>query len=207
MIASLDAPTTVALISAAAALGGGAITATINGWLGGREKVVEGLRTLRLHVYPSVWRRTSVLSRWPHTNVSYAGLERLHLDLRTWYYNVGGLYLSENARARYGDLQELLAAHLRSVQGQPAAAISPATYADLSQVASVFRSALTEDLDSRRQRSILLTLRRSRSHRRQARDARTRLRAATAAASGAGDVPYTLQAEDERLQPPAPVTT
>jgi hypothetical protein len=69
--------------------------------------VAEELRDLRLRWYPPVWKRTSVLSNWPRPNAARENLERLRVDLRAWYFAGGGLYLSENARKRYGELQKL----------------------------------------------------------------------------------------------------
>lgn len=191
----------VALITAAAALVGGLVTAVVTGWLASRERVAEELRERRLGVYPPVWKRTSTVSRWPRTNATYADVERLHFDLRSWYYDVGGLFLSENARGRYGELQQIAAAHLS--QGRAAAdELTPTAYEDLMEVASAFRTALTEDLESRRQRSLWRSIRRERLHKRQRADARRRMR--TAGAEGANHrVRYELRAEDQLLQEPS----
>jgi hypothetical protein len=91
----------------------------------------------------------------------------LHYKLREWYYDVGGLYLSENARARYGDMQELLDVYLapRSPDDdtpvpQPSSgkAWEHSPYKALMESCSAFRTALTEDLATRRSRSILWTI-------------------------------------------------
>ncbi|HZC69886.1 MAG TPA: hypothetical protein VE442_04275 [Jatrophihabitans sp.] len=100
-----------AILVAIVGVAGAAIGAGLNGWIGARQKVADELRERRLLAYPSVWNRTSVISRWPRTDAGRAHLARLHDDLRTWYYAGGGMYLSENARARYGDLQNLLEAY------------------------------------------------------------------------------------------------
>ena len=88
-----------------------------------------------------------------------AGLQR---DLRRWYFDVGGgLYMSENARDRYGQLQALLAAvianypKLQNDRGQP----SDGTSLDLQESCSALRTALTEDLETRAQRSVLRSIR------------------------------------------------
>jgi hypothetical protein len=174
----------VALVTALAALISGLVTAAVTGWLAGREKVADELREIRLRIYPPLWKRTSTLSRWPRTDVTWAGLERFHLDLRRWYYDTGGLYLSENARARYGDVQELVAAHLDDNLRDPDGELPASVYDALMHSASSFRTALTEDLESRRQRSLWWTLSRARVHHAQKHDARRRLAAAAAGTTG-----------------------
>lgn len=198
LIAAADS---IALVSAVAALVAGAITAATTSWLGGREKVAQELRESRLAVYPTVWERTSVLSRWPVTDLAYDGLERLHIDLRRWYYAIGGLYLSENARARYGELQTLVATQLATSGANASTPIPPGAYEALSESASSFRTALTEDLESRRQRSLVWAIGQSRRHRRQAVEAGRRLdavRAEVPVTSGA-TLRYRLRPSDETL--------
>jgi hypothetical protein len=193
----------VALISAIAALVAGLVTAAVTGWLAGREKAAEDVRELRLDSYPPVWRRTSAISRWPQTNLTYADLERLHLDLRKWYFEVGGLFLSENARKRYGYVQRLVDALLSGDGHAPDDELAARAYDDLMETASAFRTALTEDLESRRQRSLWWTLSRARLHKRQTIEAERRLRAA-ALEGGDRRVRYELSAEDQVLEPSSP---
>lgn len=82
-----------ALIVAVVAVIGAAIGAAVSSWLGGRQAVSQDTREHRLASYPSVWSRTSVVSRWPKTTARFENLCDLHTDLRTWYYTIGGLYL------------------------------------------------------------------------------------------------------------------
>ena len=112
-----------------------------------------GAGELRLKTYPPVWQRTAVVSRWPRTDASPRHLERLHRDLREWYYGVGGLYLSANARVRYEELQRVLEAYAGS--DSTGTRLPDPIYTDVMQAASAFRTSLTEDLQSRQQRSLL----------------------------------------------------
>ena len=177
----------VTLISAGAALGASIVTASVNSWLTTRAKVGEELRDQRLKIYPGIWERTKLFSRWPRTEATYEDLRRLHRHLREWYYETGGLYMSENCRARYGEMQELFAAQL-SDGPAPTARIGPTEYDDLMEICSAFRTALNEDLESRRQGSLLWSVRKGLLHRRQKRAAKQRVAAAAsrrgAAASG-----------------------
>ena len=120
-----------------------AVLALINSWLNSREKVAENIRDQRIRTYPAVWERTSVVSRWPRTDATRDNAVRLHLDLRTWYYSSGGLFLSEDAQERYDHLQVVLEALLAK---DPAA---PLEYDELMDAAHWLRDGLAEDLRTR----------------------------------------------------------
>jgi hypothetical protein len=102
-------------------------------------------------------------------------LEELHRKLRRWYYDTGGLYLSELARKRYGDVQELIEALLKHKRGRRDTPLDPGEYQDLMETASAMRTALTQDLDTRRRKSIRETWRRKRWHVKAEREAKIRI--------------------------------
>jgi hypothetical protein len=184
-----------AVIVAVIAVVGAAVGATVSSWLGGRQAVSQDLRERRLASYPSVWTRTSVVSRWPRTNAGIENLEALHGDLRTWYYTVGGLYLSENARTRYGHLQELVGRVVdRGV------ADSDVDYDDVMEAASAFRSALTEDIQSRQQRSLVAAVSRALTHRRE--DVRAGRRLSRHPSDPRPSARIDVGADEEHLKPP-----
>jgi hypothetical protein len=107
--------------------------------------------------------------------MTWADLEELHLAFRSWYYTSGGLFMSELTRGRYGDAQEVIGAYLRSHQEQaPGARVGDRDYEAIAETCGAFRTAMTEDLATRRQRSFLLTVRSRRWHRRRAREAQAR---------------------------------
>src|SRR5271157_2750394 len=57
------------------------------------------LRTHRIEVYAELWKKTGLLSQWPRNDdLTYQELQRFTADLRTWYYERGGMYLSATAR-------------------------------------------------------------------------------------------------------------
>jgi Holliday junction resolvase-like predicted endonuclease len=146
----------------------GAAGAWVKAVLAIREKVGEELRARRLATYPAVWRESAVLSYWPPAKLTYEDLAALNLRLRAWYFTIGGLYLSENSRQRYGELKELICADLEhwgavEVEGE----LGRERYSDLAKTCSAFRTALTEDLQTRRQRSVWWTLTRWRLHKKQ----------------------------------------
>lgn len=108
----MDASITSPVVAAIAGIVVASSVALVKAAIASRGQENEELRTLRLKVYPAVWRLTSMVPRWPQADPTYRDLWRLHLEPRTWYYDSGGLYLSENARTRYGEMQELLDAYL-----------------------------------------------------------------------------------------------
>jgi hypothetical protein len=137
----------VALVSAVA-------LALVNSWITARAGIDGELRSKRLEVYPPLWQATAAISRWPRNDLSHKALVDLHRDLRTWYYGTGGLFLSERARARYGDVQKRIAV-LVEHEVEPACVLVDDRYDDLMKTASSLRTALTEDLDTRRRTSLL----------------------------------------------------
>ena len=174
---------------------GAVLGAVLSSWLAGRAKAADAVRDVRLKAYPLVWEQTSVVSRWPHTDANWAHLSDLQLALRTWYYETGGLYLSENARRRFGSLQELLAAMLDHSKGK--VDLAAAEYVAVMEEASAFRSALTEDLQSREQHSLVSLVRRAVQHRTQQSAALRRRRSVLPAPPAAATSPA----------PPAPATS
>lgn len=172
--------------------GGG--TAYIQGALSARTKASEELRDRRLECYPELWRQTAALSHWPRPDLTWQDVRDLHVSFRRWYYTAGGLYLSTRSRARYGEVQELLSAQLASVEDLSTAVIDPAR-GQLSETCSVLRTALTEDLATRRQRSLAWTITSAVWHARKARKARARIKAA-------GKGVLVLPASELELAPP-----
>src|SRR3954447_14177305 len=104
-------PWMLVLITGLAGLVSGLVSAAANTWLANRSKVSEELREQRLKAYPNIWERTAKFSRWPRNDVTNAELAEFERDLRSWYYRIGGLYMSENARHRYGHVQELVSVY------------------------------------------------------------------------------------------------
>lgn len=171
---------TLAIAAPLLGLVAAAALALINNWINARAGVDENLRTQRLEQYPALWAATAVASRWPRVAVNRDSLEDLRRTLRSWYYQQGGLVLSEQARARYGDIQELIAAYLASEDGGDATdVLAPNSYTDLMDTATALRTALTQDRDTRRRKSARDNRRRTRWHVSAARAARARIASAT----------------------------
>jgi hypothetical protein len=148
--------------------------ALVNSWISARAGVDENLRAQRLERYPALWNSTGAISRWPRVDVTRGSLEKLHETLRSWYYAGGGLFLSESARARYGNVQELIEAML-SHKADPDCRLAEDAYTALMETASALRTALSEDLNTRRRELLRERWRRARRHAAAARKAAERI--------------------------------
>ncbi|MFI6875164.1 hypothetical protein ACIBL6_17180 [Streptomyces sp. NPDC050400] len=172
-----------ALIAAILSAVGGvlitAIVAAIKAALTSRATINESLRNLRLEKYPEVWQATSHLSPWPRRSLTDHELQEFHTSLQSWYYEEGGPYLSYSARDRYDEMQQSLEAWLEGGRRPATTPVPDVVYDGLLGVCHSLRTALTEDLETRRARSMIRALKRSRKHRIQARKAATCIDALT----------------------------
>jgi hypothetical protein len=171
----------LAIITGLLGLLAAGILALLNSWIGTRSGIDENLRSQRLELYPGLWNATAAVSRWPRVDLTRSTLEELHRSLRSWYYAKGGIFLSGPARERYGDVQKLIGA-LLTHNGNADDVLAEDRYTDLMKTASSLRTALTQDLDTRRRKSFWDTRRRARWHADEAKKAQTRIARATASA-------------------------
>lgn len=145
------------------AVGGSAvIIAGLVAWLGKlwadritrAEKLLQeidvDLRKRRIEVYAALWKSTSLLPMWPKApGVTYQQLMRFSESLRTWYFEIGGMYLSRSTHANaYAPLQQELKELLET---HPSGVITDAHYESIRRRCSALRSALASDIESRRE--------------------------------------------------------
>jgi hypothetical protein len=137
-----------------------------------RELEVEldrDLRTERRKAYCDLWKRLEPLAIYaPKHQLDGTSLRALSAELTEWYYEVGGVYLTETAKGLYFTLQDLLqiertgvvrAADRRfqrdpkNVRGLVALGTPPAehdkAYFELFRAASDLRSCVARELNSR----------------------------------------------------------
>jgi hypothetical protein len=117
------------------------------------------LRAHRIKAYEALWKMTSVLPRWPRAKeLTYRQLKEFSADMRVWYFEVGGLYLSERSMRSYNDLQEKIWSILdeiaepdldRIVQGSERRDLG-SHYDSIRLKCSKLRTSLTSDVLSRR---------------------------------------------------------
>jgi hypothetical protein len=110
--------------------------------------VDSDLRAHRIEVYSELWKKTGLLPQWPRNQqLTYQQLRQLTTDLRDWYFEHGGMYLSRNARDAYGKVQEAMGSVLTAHED---GVVSELDYDAVRTQCSTLRSELTEDLLSRR---------------------------------------------------------
>lgn len=107
------------------------------------------LRGRRITVYSELWKKTGALPQWPpNRDLTYRDLSDLTAELRKWYFESGGMYLSTTAREAYGAVQESLTTVLgRNEDGK----VSDSDYDAIRGKCSALRTELTRDLLSRRE--------------------------------------------------------
>jgi hypothetical protein len=120
-----------------------------------RQKLDEALRSERLVQYKKLWLITGRLPQWPRAALVQGDLVAMSEALRDWYFQDGGIYLSTKSRTLYTGVQESIAT---AGAGRDAgAAVDDPDYDRIRAACSALRSALTNDLASRRGRSRIFT--------------------------------------------------
>jgi len=141
-----SAPASLAI--AAITIIGAFVGALISHLLTQRGSVDAAVHKSRSEVYKLVWEKTALFSRWPRrTGVTCSNLRTLSEELRDWYFLAGGWYLSDSARAAYGNLQEALNDPSRPASANP---LRDSDYTLLQDLCSRLRTELTHDLLSRK---------------------------------------------------------
>src|SRR6266545_4783442 len=125
------------LSTAVIGLGAGAGLAALKYTLTQRARMHEDLWSRRLDPYRDIWALSSQFSRWPRQHPTIADIERLHERLRQWYYGLGAIF---------------------AAAADPREPVSDGDYADMVVIFSRFRTALANDLESRRKRSIIWSM-------------------------------------------------
>jgi len=146
----------------ASAGGAGLIIAGLGAWLGrvwadrlSQSQKLMGeidldLRKRRIDAYSQLWKSTGLLPQWPRTEgVTYEHLYEFSGLLRQWYYEVGGIYLSRTShKVGFVPLQECLGQLRRQGRTVP---LADADYESIRKLCSGLRTALANDIESRRE--------------------------------------------------------
>src|SRR3954468_17857938 len=113
------------------------------------------LRRERLAGYSDLWSRLEVLNKYgrPSSRLSRVDTERLVADLKRWYFQVGGIYLSEPTRNDYFALQDALQhalATARVCDDAELEAAEDAAFEFIRVRSSRLRTSLTRDVGTRK---------------------------------------------------------
>ncbi len=155
-------PIEIVLTALSAAGGSAVVVAGLAAWLGKvwADRIAQNqkllgdidvdLRIRRLEVYPELWNATSILPKWPKASgVTYEDLLAFSQLLRDWYFEKGGMYLSQTTHNQgYSPLQDALADVLKANNSGP---VSGEHYERIRERCSALRSKLADDIESRRE--------------------------------------------------------
>ena len=109
------------------------------------------LRTRRLTVYAELWTHLKLLARYDRPEpLVEATLRKVTESMRDWYFDVGGLYLSEDARTAYFKLKGTIQALLDNPKYSHGAELDSTDSDTVLAQASLLRAQLTKDVGTRK---------------------------------------------------------
>jgi hypothetical protein len=132
----------------------GLLTGAVLALLASRQRLeVEydiQLRNHRIEAYQALWKILEPLAYYaPPSAVTYAVATDLSHALRTWYFEVGGLFLSEASRDAYFDLQKGLGGVVKEPRAANDLPLGTRRFERLRALASRLRTASTQDVATR----------------------------------------------------------
>jgi hypothetical protein len=108
------------------------------------------IRKLRTAAYLELWRLLKSLARYDLPQpLTLVVLNELSIAMRNWYFDSGGLFLSENSRAPYFELKELIRQTVGQPREQVEIALSNDEIGQIIAIASRLRASLAQDLGTR----------------------------------------------------------
>ncbi len=110
----------------------------------------KDLRASRLRVYSTLWSKLELLAKYSRPQpVNAESLDLLSAKLRQWYFEDGGIYMSQTTRDAYFSLQDELQHVLPSDKGTDRR-LSAEDFERLRRAGSALRTAMTVDVGTRR---------------------------------------------------------
>lgn len=132
----------------------GLLTGAVLALLASRQRLeVEydiELRKHRIEAYQALWKILEPLAYYaPASAVTHAVATDLARALRSWYFEVGGLFLSERTRDAYFDLQKGLGGVIKDSPDADDLSLGTRRFERLRGLASTLRTASTQDVATR----------------------------------------------------------
>ena len=110
------------------------------------------LRDKRITQYLELWKLLEDLAKYARPKeLTFADLEKLTVSLREWYFQKGGLFLSDNSRDSYFDLQEAIKNVLASHTEGKEQTVPETIFEELRQTGSLLRTVLVRDVGARQE--------------------------------------------------------
>jgi hypothetical protein len=116
----------------------------------------KALQENRLAAYLKLWARLEPLARYGRDKpITHKVLEDISTQTRTWYFQAGGIYLTQASRKTYFDWKALLQPLLddKELEAQSDREINPAVDDRLAKViaaGSRLRTSLSDDIGTKR---------------------------------------------------------
>ena len=151
----MDLTILVAIITGLFGTASGALVAYLGAILKFRKDLEaaydKDLREKRIEAYTALWKHLQLLARYDRPKpLNPKTLEELTEAMRDWYFGVGGLYLSEEARASYFDLKQTIQNILTDRKYRPEDFLEPPDRKNVLEKGSVLRARLTRDVGTRK---------------------------------------------------------
>ncbi|MCB1821906.1 MAG: hypothetical protein KDI73_10055 [Candidatus Competibacteraceae bacterium] len=113
-----------------------------------RTRFDDSLFEKRTEAYSKLWETTKAVPKWPKSKgIKNKELEDYSKNPNSWYYEIGGIFMSRSAQRAYAALQETIWEVIAKDLEQE---IDEATYQNVYTASSTLRTELTNDLLSRR---------------------------------------------------------
>lgn len=111
----------------------------------------KDLRSRRLDVYKTLWNHLQLVARYDRPKpLTLSTLEELTIAMRTWYFNEGGIYLSEPTRAKYFALKEAIRQLLETQNASANQELDKDDSQRILDLASLLRASMTSDVGTRK---------------------------------------------------------
>jgi hypothetical protein len=111
------------------------------------------LRKDRLNAYLKLWPKLKPLARYsPPSPVSHKLVKETSEDMRNWYFDIGGVYLSRESRGPYFELKKTMQKIIDHPEIPEKDGSLPGEWvATLHDQATVLRTALSDDIGTRQE--------------------------------------------------------
>jgi hypothetical protein len=148
----LDVTVIVAIITGALGIVGTYLSAILKFRNDLKAKYDIDLRDKRIEVYKELWKRLQLLAKYsPPTPFTYNKIRELLADLRAWYFEVGGLFLSESSRDAYFALLDKMDEVLKYPVAHSDEVLSDDIREEIRQKSSTLRTQLAKDVGTRQE--------------------------------------------------------
>lgn len=141
-----------ALVAAAGGIIGGIIVTYLKFRKDLESKYDIELRASRIVEYRSLWKCTGRFPKYGRPEkVTFETVQTMIGELRDWYFNGGGLFLTDDGRDAYFALQELLKTTVEDAKLPAQSDLPPAIYEAIRECGSSLRTKLVRDVGTRKE--------------------------------------------------------